>query len=491
MKRVEARAPTERDEETGRKELGESIECKDSRNGGGLYYLPEEEVDKWDVSRFRREDKAGWDVDENGEDKSPCEDKWKNIKEAHTAKVWGVFKVQGWFVLLCRHSFVMKVADMIRSGEKAKYFLSLVHCLLLAMKKDRKSRGEEKPQGKIGIGYDLGCKSFHTIWRSPLNTLALSEELLSFLLNYVLGAGNENLKTCERFFSQSNTLATVTRHASRFHRKQAITEWLYYHDNLETYASLSKFIYTNYKTALKTLQLLPEVLRRMQDHHITDVGIFKTWLDEEMVYLQSRINGKPQHLETDILSVEYIGARMALSESQDKVLEIQKAQRSCWVDDSAGQQKICWQLRYAEAKKEKYLKEVERLEELLNIVSPWVVGSKEWENALVTQMEMEYREALERLEGLVVAQLFELAKVNKAGTGYKLRELIVNTLQTQSQAIKTALEHYNKAAACFKPPHRKLKWKNILEYMFLNEFEILMDTKGEITEKPWAKLANR
>jgi len=34
-----------------------------------------------------------------------------------TAKMWGIFDETGIFLALCRHGFVLVVADMIRSGE--------------------------------------------------------------------------------------------------------------------------------------------------------------------------------------------------------------------------------------------------------------------------------------------------------------------------------------------------------------------------------------
>ena len=40
---------------------------------------------------------------------------------------------------------------------------------------------------------------------------------LENLATYINGLGLEDLETCERTFSKSNALATMTRHASMFH----------------------------------------------------------------------------------------------------------------------------------------------------------------------------------------------------------------------------------------------------------------------------------
>jgi hypothetical protein len=111
----------------------------------------------------------------------------------------------------------------------------------------------------IGCGYDIGCKFGKTLASSPLGPRA--KELhykslvgifhghahnricqLSFLATYVEGLGLEDLEGCERFFSKSNALASSVRHASSFHRKQRIVEFLKHTDNNETYPNLSMLL---------------------------------------------------------------------------------------------------------------------------------------------------------------------------------------------------------------------------------------------------------
>ena len=60
---------------------------------------------------------------------------------------------------------------------------------------------------------------------------------------YVEGLGLEDLEGCERFFSKSNALASSTRYASSFHRRQAIAEYAGYTDKFETYQNLSMFFF--------------------------------------------------------------------------------------------------------------------------------------------------------------------------------------------------------------------------------------------------------
>ncbi|KAI5994765.1 hypothetical protein EDD15DRAFT_2366283 [Pisolithus albus] len=108
--------------------------------------------------------------------------------------------------------------------------------------------------------------------------------------------------------------------------------------------------------------------------------------------------------------------------------------------------------------KENYDKDllvVQELEHKLNVSWRWVPEDKEWQQAGRLVANREYRHALDILENLVVARLFELTKMNRAGTGYKLWKHIAKALQTRSAAIKVALEHYNKLHSQFNASHLK------------------------------------
>ena len=66
---------------------------------------------------------------------------------------------------------------------------------------------------------------------------------------------------------------------------------------------------------------------------------------------------------------------------------------------------------------EKYLHLVQDLENKLGISRCWVPGDPEWEDAERLVSNRKYQRAIDHLEGLVVARIFELSKMNRAGTG--------------------------------------------------------------------------
>lgn len=92
--------------------LGSSSEVKDSRTAGRGIYLTREQVDEW-AKELPMEELPGFDYD----DDNPCAERWRNMKTAFTAKMWGIFEETGLFLALCRHGFVLILVDMVRSGE--------------------------------------------------------------------------------------------------------------------------------------------------------------------------------------------------------------------------------------------------------------------------------------------------------------------------------------------------------------------------------------
>ena len=72
-----------------------------------------------------------------------------------------------------------------------------------------------------------------------------------------------------------------------------------------------------------------------------------------------------------------------------------------------------------------------------------------------------------------------------------MRGHISKALQARSPAIKTALDKYNTSAALLSPPAPQLSWKQIVDYAFLSDFDLLRCARQDIREKPWANPTNR
>ncbi|THU97173.1 hypothetical protein K435DRAFT_663150 [Dendrothele bispora CBS 962.96] len=502
LKRLERRdRPTE---EGG--VLGSSRERMDLRVGGGDYFLSTEEVDKWHESQWSAW--PGFTPSNVKEEKNPCAERWSNMKDAKTKKEFGYFDVTGVFVGLCRHRFVLKILDMVRSGEQSKYVLAFLHHFMSACKDDRHARGLPEPEGELGCGYDIACNLLKLIARSPLAELAMEEKLhmligllhayahnrpcqLKFLMLYINGAGIEDLEVCERFFSQSNALASVTRHSSKFHRPQSIANYAYHQDNFEAYANLSKFIIGNYKQCLGILASHSHVVDGLKSYGVRSVNTIFEWLEEERKFLESC--EKTSTAET--LTMAYYLALVELGKCREHLAAAlwNHRQYAPPRPDGRREKDRTNALERAMCNEQemevKLIRDVQALEEALGIdpMDRWKEGSESWQKAEDMVNLHEYHKALERLEGLIIARLFELSRLNVAGTGYKMRQHIGHAMQTRSQAIQNALERHNQAAAALKPPRPQLQWKDVLEYSYLSEFDFLRHSRNDIQEALWAK----
>ncbi|KAG2151480.1 hypothetical protein DEU56DRAFT_869083 [Suillus clintonianus] len=456
-------------------------------------YLSREYVNEW--ANPAQHDEDSYLQVEPSDDENPC------------AGSWGVYDETGVFLAViccphtvCRHGFCLLIADMVQSGELAKYPLSVVAKLLDAL------------GSNLGSGYDIGCQFKTTLDNSALGPRArllhhtclvgafhghAHKRLcqLYHLATYVTGLRLEGLETCERTFSKSNALASMLRYASVFHRQQLIATYFEHNNEYEVYPSLGNFLHNNYKQALNILSDGEINLKKlMQDIHIPDESVFERWLQEERDYLHG-LHSEPEH---ETLQMEYWQKLTNLAASQNNL----DSARSIWASatpastsfsmaDAAATRRMETARRHTLELFEKDLTTVQELEIKLDIVCRWVPDDPEWQNAGRMVAKRRYQRALDTLEGLVVARIFELTKMNRSGTGYKLRKHIAKALQTHSAAICTALDRYNTAALALTPPRRTLKWDEVIEYAFLADFDLLRDAREDVSERPWATPASR
>ncbi|KAG0701438.1 hypothetical protein DFH29DRAFT_982689 [Suillus ampliporus] len=412
-----------------------------------------------------------------------CAGRWKNMDDEKTKKAWGIYDETGIFLAVCCHGFSLLLADMVQSGELAKYPLAVVSKLMDAF-------GEG-----LGGGYDIGCQFKTTLDNSSLGPRARSLHYTSLvgafhghahqwlcqldhLTTYIPGLGLEDLETCERTFSNV------------FHCQQGILTYFEHNDDYEVYVNLSNFLYNNYKQVLEILYdghiTLPKL---MQDIGVSDKSIFEDWLEEEREYLHG-LRSEP-HQET--LQMEYWQKLVNLAASKDE-LDTSSSRWSMYTPssttfgttDKATTRWLETTRRHAMEVFEKDLKIVQELKSKLKITQRWVPEDAEWQNAAIMVANRKYQCALDNLEGLVVARIFELMKMNRSGTGYKMRKHITKALQTRSAAIWTALECYNSAARTLSPPRQTLKWEEVVKYAFLADFDLLRNSREDVSQQQWA-----
>lgn len=66
-------------------------------------------------------------------------------------------------------------------------------------------------------------------------------------------------------------------------------------------------------------------------------------------------------------------------------------------------------------------------------------------------------------------------------------------MKTRSKAIRTALKKYNDLAAKMDPPAPILQWKDVMNYAFIGEFDLLHHaySHDNISQRLWALHINR
>ncbi|KAJ7267850.1 hypothetical protein C8J57DRAFT_1435830 [Mycena rebaudengoi] len=399
---------------------------------------------------------------------STCVERWKAAGPEARKKMFALFAIAGIFLSVCRHGHVLVMCDMIRSGELMKYPLALVKRLLDTYGAD------------ICLGYDIMCAFFKTLYRSSLRSDVVALRLqgvvpafhghahnrtcqLGWHPLYVEGVGCEDFEECERTFSKSNNLASITRGQTPFHRQQTIDEHFQFNDH-DKHAASGNFIFQNHRQALEKI-----VSNRAQlvvlESHLGTTG------EDYEAYYAAEVKQDADRAKEDYLRRDYFIIHKGYSGKQLTALDTRY--RTTWTKFVTIQETLC------------------RFKEQHLITERWTTSSDEYKATVVLLSERKYRSALSELERLAVARLFELTKLNISGVGYKLREKISKALKTRAEAIRRALAAYNEAATGLTPPREPLQWADVIAHTSLAEFDLLRETWTDVRTQPWAQPVRR
>jgi hypothetical protein len=178
-----------------------------------------------------------------------------------------------------------------------------------------------------------------------------------------------------------------------------------------------------------------------------------------------------------------------------------------YAHDISTTRKLETERRYATELRENCLKQVIQLEVDMGIERRWDPSSSEYLETLGYMSTRTYQRALEELQRLVIQRLFELHKMNISATGncvyyfiprdlpthtaYHMRTHIAKALQSRCKAIRNAVKTYNAAAAQLDPPRPSISWEHVSHINFLEEFNLLHNTRQDIREKRWSQPAIR
>ncbi|KAK1229011.1 hypothetical protein PQX77_007938 [Marasmius sp. AFHP31] len=379
-----------------------------------------------------------------------CVERWKAAGPDANKRMYLFFAISGIFLSVCRHGHVLVICDMRRSGELMKYPLAIVKELLDHYGCD------------IGLGYDI-------IWH-PM---------------YTDGVGLEDFEECERTFSESNHLAATTRLATEFHRQQSMLEHFKFHD-VDKHMSSGNFIYQNYRQALERIANDTPIFTELcQQYELSKDGC-KRLLQEETKHLTREVEESPELA----VRLDYVEMLQKLSKHKNLSDNAQAKYKDAEHSKRVLRKQLTALQTRARTALDRYKTTFDSLLDFENEHSyyrRWEPTDSEYQETVVAMCNRHYRQALDKLEKLVVQQLLELTKWNISGVAYKQREKISQALRARAKAIQKALDAYNEAARAMEPLRQVLDWKDILDMATVADFDLLRDTKLDLTHVPWAQ----
>ncbi|KAI0652680.1 hypothetical protein C8Q79DRAFT_997654 [Trametes meyenii] len=436
-----------------------------------------QETEASDHDQPRRADQGDHAQESRDSDPRDCTQNWKAAGRKQDKTMWGIFHESGIFASACRHGFILWVTDMIKSGELAKYPLAVIAKVL------------EILGPRQLIRYDIGCVFGGTILRS-----SLGPEFRKL-----------DCRCCvDAFHGYSHNHRCQTQHHPSYHRRMIIDMFFKQWDD-DKYVNLATMLLNNYKQALKIIEDYSVEV----DAALIRLGSSRDdliqWQEEEVAYFASVGHERPG----DIAAVEYVtllrelrGIESQLTSSMAAFVTSIPEDYSFALPEVAGSSRKADSIYYAATSRtriqeservhlrekwDKTHRQVVALELKMGITIRWGPGTTEYMATLQYIAKRDYHVALEKLHRLVVQRLFELHSMNISQTAYKVRTYIAKNLQRRSEAIRTAVKQYNTATQVLVPPRPALDWAKVMHYTFLDEFELLRDTRNDIRAKPWAQ----
>ncbi|KAG2068473.1 hypothetical protein BDR04DRAFT_1129243 [Suillus decipiens] len=422
---------------------------------------------------------------------SDCSKNWKAVASDEKKQMWSIFDETGIFVSACCHGLVLWVADMVCSGELAKYPLAIISKVL-------------KLLGECSLAvYDIGCGFTSTIHASSLGKAfeqqgchICIDAFHSYAHNYacqtknhpndIQGAGIKDFGAIEHFFSASNALALVIHYVTAYCCSVFLDLFFKQWDS-DKYPNLAMMIYHNYKQSIDIIALESLALDGAKASLGIQDGDLEAWHQEEIEY----IAGLGKETMWDIHAMAYVKLLHKLRDAQTcasnaslqfllMVLSdyqiLPPSQDMSYSASVSAMRKLETQSRYHSKCLDTLQHEVATLEVKMGITHQWQPTSPKYQETMKYMAMHTYQCALNNLQHLVVQCLFELQKLNISQTGKCFMHC---------HAIQTAIKKYNEAASQLHPPCPPLEWSKVSHYSFLEEFNILCETRQYICDKMW------
>ncbi|KAF8144125.1 hypothetical protein K438DRAFT_1783089 [Mycena galopus ATCC 62051] len=245
--------------------------------------------------------------------------------------------------------------------------------------------------GEVGTGYDIGCKFGKMVQMHPaLSSLAADNNFKSLVGAFHGHAHNRTY--------QLKNLSTT-----------------------DAYQGLALLLAAKYRRALGIKDTLPLLHETMAILSVESWSVFEMWLEKEKVYLESLTKEPVQ----ETLQMEYYQKLVNLADHEKWLDELRSLGLPFIMSDgtssysmaAADTRRIETQRHHTLEVFSKTLATVQDLEVRLGITRCWEPDDEEWVAAARMVINRRYQQALDELEGLIVARMFELSKAHMSDTG--------------------------------------------------------------------------
>nr|GAT43938.1 predicted protein [Mycena chlorophos] len=480
-----------------RLDVGSRQTRDDDRKAPGDFYLPRDAVDIWakeniELLKLQYNRELESSTYAPGAEPHCPDERWKNMQEKLTALAQQAYDETGIMPCLCRHNFVLLLVDMVHSGEMFKYGFAIVNHLVRTL--DR----------SLVFGYDIGCSFGRAVRQHPVLGPLTRRQRTSFLVGafhgtghsricqcknlprYRIGVGMEYFEGLEAWFSKSNNLASITRTASRFHRQQAIVQYVQHANAKDAYGGLAKLLVAKYQNALSIKAQEPRLVETLHSLGI-DRSVLGTWVEAEYEFLAGLQIEPP----VETTQMEYYHALCTLASTQanwdrvrtdtpDTIIE-----QGDYGESVSITQRLETRRHQAKEKNNRALDDVQRLERALGVEERWLTDSQAYKDAAQLVKRRDYHRAIDDLESAVVAQAFESERLFVPGTNNRLRGQISKALQRRHQAIQNRFRTFNKCALALSLS--TLSEENLANENFVAELALLRPSRINIGDQPWSK----
>ncbi|KAG9079898.1 hypothetical protein FS749_008194 [Ceratobasidium sp. UAMH 11750] len=252
--------------------------------------------------------------------------------------------------------------------------------------------------------------------------------------------------------------------------------------------SIGRFLYDNYMQASSVVaEYTAHIHSLPPDAQVADEEV------ESLVYAELKYLTDLKDAPTrDAQKVEYVTQLQTLAFAEAGFEKVWGASSSVVASSDAAQfptksDLLAAQRRSAQQRLNNILTVVERLESELEITQRWTRSMVEYIEASKYAKERKYRLALDRLQQLLLQRLLELARLNIAGIGYKMRRNISNALKTRSRAIRNIVTRVNALADELGLQQPPIVLEDVLRHQFLAEFDFLRICREDVRKERWAQ----